>query len=187
MVYPLSDAKISLVALLIFGILLGAVVPCMFPSVLGINDQRVRVLKGSDDLISLLDGANKSIDIDTRFVSDRTVMRTLKRCSYKNNVTVRVVCQRYGEMEDNMDIGEIRLKILSPPPKILEGYEHVEVADYDVYDSRLILIDGKMVVCGSYDLSWKSLHECRKFGVVIEDRDLYLDAYRHFLYDWERA
>ncbi len=167
----------------VFGIALGALLgallalalqPLLFPPAI----ETVFSPDGGGKIISLIDAANESIDIEIYVFSSRDVVEALMRAK-ERGVDVRVIIERNVVGDDN---GEIFRELAS------KGF-NVRYAGkaYKLTHAKVIIVDGKAVLVGSHNLSNSALFKNREASVIIRDSPSVDEFTAAFELDWSLA
>lgn len=115
---------------------------------------------GGEQIISLIDGAQSSLDIEVYVFTSKDVIQALERARARG-VAIRVIIERNVMGAQN---GATYRRLAS------EGF-NVRYARPDVAltHSKFIIVDGRAVLVGSHNLSNSALYDNREASVIIRD------------------
>ncbi|MFH1784833.1 MAG: phospholipase D-like domain-containing protein [Candidatus Micrarchaeota archaeon] len=126
-------------------------------------------------IIELIDSAEKSIDIEVYVFTSRDVIEALERAKNRG-VTIRIIMEKQV-------IGGQNSKIHS---ELTAKHFVVKYASklFELTHSKIIIIDGKIVLVGSHNLSNSALYENREASVIIYDQLTVNKFIQLFENDW---
>lgn len=121
-------------------------------------------------IVDLLSGAQKSITIQTQYLTDPQLFDVIAKKS--QSLTFRAI---FSATEANEDLpsyfGSHQVRLLKKP------YIH----------TKMILVDDEILLLGSMNLSANSLDNNREFWILLLDQELIQQFLSGFERDWERA
>jgi len=126
-------------------------------------------------VIELIDSAQKSVDIEVYVFTSRDVVEALERAKYRG-VIVRVIMEKRvmsyqnTQMYDELEAKGFAVKFAS--------------TIFDLTHSKFIIIDEKIVLVGSHNLSFSALYENREASVIIFDEKIAEKFRDIFEQDW---
>jgi phosphatidylserine/phosphatidylglycerophosphate/cardiolipin synthase-like enzyme len=127
------------------------------------------------DIISLMDSAQESMDIEIYVLSSRDVVEALERAKARG-VGIRIIIERNTIGTGNEDIYRelaskgFNIRYASP--------------EFKLTHSKFMIIDGKAVLVGSHNLSNSALKYNREASVIIRDMAAVEDFIGVFESDW---
>jgi len=130
------------------------------------------------EIISLIDGAEQTIDIEMYVFTSRDVVEALERAKARG-VDVRIIVERNTISGGNDEIyRELGAK----------GF-NVRYASrvYALTHSKFMIIDGDIVLVGSHNFSNSALYENREASVIIRSEDIARQFGETFGTDWALA
>ncbi len=134
--------------------------------------------ENGNKIISLIDSANKSIDIEVYLLTSNDVIHALERAKSRG-VNIRIILEKrvMGGANQNafnqLTRDNIKTKWASNVFKLTH--------------SKIIIIDGKLVVVGSHNLSYTALNKNREISLLIYDNATANDLETLFEQDWMLA
>lgn len=123
-------------------------------------------------IISLINKANKSIDIETEVINDRQIVGLLVERS--KTIQIRLLIPTLTQIQGNklyieeLSKNGIKVKTLANP------YIH----------AKLILVDKKYAYSGSINLTTQSMDENREVGILLSDANILTKLSSTFESDW---
>lgn len=126
-------------------------------------------------LTTLLEGAEKSVDIEVEVMDDPKLLETIREVSKR--VPVRLLLPDPQDIEVNMESakqlegGNVLVRYLLKP------YLH----------AKLITIDDNRSYVGSVNLTTNSLDENRELGIIVSQSDIVGRLVTQFQEDWDNA
>jgi phosphatidylserine/phosphatidylglycerophosphate/cardiolipin synthase-like enzyme len=160
---------------LLSGILLSIFIqPALFPP----SIETVFSPEDGAKVITLIDGAQETIDIEIYVFSSRDVVEALMRAK-ERGVFVRVIIERNVIGDDNEEIfRELASK----------GFQARYAGKaYKLTHAKIMIIDGKTVLVGSHNLSNSALFKNREASVIIRDSPTVAEFNDAFELDWALA
>jgi phosphatidylserine/phosphatidylglycerophosphate/cardiolipin synthase-like enzyme len=161
---------------LLAGIILGfAVHPVLFaPSIAPVfsPEEGARV-------ISFIDGAGKTIDVEVYVFSSRDVVEALERAKARG-VDVRIIVERDVISGEN---DQIYRELASKGFNI----RYANDSEFKLTHAKFIIVDGREVLVGSHNLSNSALFKNREASVIIRDGPTVSEFARVFDNDWALA
>ncbi|MBI5046175.1 hypothetical protein HZC07_00385 [Candidatus Micrarchaeota archaeon] len=129
-------------------------------------------------VISLIDSANKSLDIEMYLLTSKDVIAALERAQLRG-VSIRIILERNVIGNDNSNIYN---RFAS------QGF-NVRYASsvYKLTHAKFIIVDGTAVLVGSNNMTNASLYDNREAGVIIRDGNTITDFQNVFETDWKLA
>ncbi len=130
------------------------------------------------EIIYLIDSAQRSIDIEIYVFSSRDVVDALQRAKDRG-VDVRIILEEdvmggeNGEMFRELDSKGFSVRYASKA--------------YKLTHSKFMIIDGNSVLVGSHNLSNSALFKNREASVIIRDSDVSGEFEEAFEKDWGLA
>lgn len=119
---------------------------------------------------NLLSSAEKSIIIETQYISDDAILKILKNKAWNQGFEMKLVLADTDTNEDVVDyFGKNQARILKKP------YNH----------SKMILIDRKTLLLWSMNFSSNSLDNNREIGIILLDKNLIDRFLKQFWQDRE--
>jgi len=133
---------------------------------------------GGERILSLIDGAQNSLDIEVYVFTSKDVIQALERAKARG-VGIRIIIER-NVMGGQNDATYRRLAS--------EGF-NIRYARTDVAltHSKFIIVDGKWVLVGSHNFSNSALYENREASVIIRDVATVASFEDVFEEDWRVA
>lgn len=131
-----------------------------------------------NQIIDLIDGAEKSIDIEMYVFTSREIVEALMRAKYRG-VDIRIILERSTISGSNTEIFN---ELASKGINIRYASE-----SFATTHSKFIIIDSKKVLVGSHNFSNSALHKNREASVIIADYFTALDFISLFNQDWALA
>lgn len=133
---------------------------------------------GGERILSLIDGAHDTIDIEVYVFTSKDAMRALERAKARG-VAIRIIIER-NVMSGQNDATYRQLAS--------QGF-NVRYARSDVAltHSKFIIVDGKAVLVGSHNLSNAALYDNREASVIIRDIRTVAGFEGVFEEDWRLA
>ena len=126
-------------------------------------------------IISFIDSAKESVDIEVYLLTSRDVVDALERAK-RRGVRVRIILEKELIGTDN---DEIFAELLS------KGFDvRFASGSFQLTHSKFIIIDGKAVLVGSHNLSNSALFKNREASVIIRDQGAVSDFVGIFEHDW---
>lgn len=120
----------------------------------------------------LLSSAQKSIVIQTQYISDQGVLDILKKKASAETFDIKLLlADTYENKKVLSYFGKQRAKILKKP------YNH----------TKMILVDDTTLLLGSMNLSSNSLDNNREIGAIIKDRIVIDKFLKYFYMDWRSS
>lgn len=160
---------------LVFGVLLYAILTAVFfpPVIVPVFSPE----EGSG-IISFIDSAEKSIDIEVYVFTSRDVIEALERAKLRG-VDIRIIIERNVlSGQNDQTYRELAAK----------GFNvRYASATYQLTHSKFIIVDGKAVLVGSHNLSNSALYENREASVIILDAATVAAFADVFAVDWSIA
>jgi phosphatidylserine/phosphatidylglycerophosphate/cardiolipin synthase-like enzyme len=134
--------------------------------------------EGGHDVISFIDGATSSLDMEMYLLTSRDVIEALERAKSRG-VAVRIILEK-GVMDG--ENGAAFEKLSS------EGFRiRYAGGAYKLTHSKFMVADGKTVLVGSHNMSGSALFENREASVIIGDASTAGEFERVFGKDWALA
>jgi len=131
-----------------------------------------------DQIIDLIDSAEKSIEIEMYVFTSRDVIEALERAKMRG-VIVRIIIERNTIGGTNEDIYH---ELLS------KGFNtKYATKSYKLTHSKFIIIDKKIVFVGSHNLSNSAIYNNREASVIIRDSNVIQNFIDVFERDWMLA
>ncbi len=129
-----------------------------------------------NQIISELNKAEKSIDIEVYAFTSEEVISALEN-AHSRGVAVRVL------LDPDISTNTVAFSML-----LLKGID-VRWASrtYKSFHTKFIIIDGKLVIVGSHNLSNSALNYNREASVLVVDSDIVADFAREFALDWSTS
>jgi len=133
---------------------------------------------GGERILSLIDGAQNSLDIEVYVFTSKNVVQALERAKARG-VAVRIIVER-NVMGGQNDATYRQLAS--------EGF-NIRYARTDVAltHSKFIIVDGTAVLVGSHNFSNSALYENREASVIIRDIATVASFDDVFEEDWRLA
>ncbi|MFH0737689.1 MAG: phospholipase D-like domain-containing protein [Candidatus Micrarchaeota archaeon] len=128
-----------------------------------------------DRVVSFIDSAERSIDIEVYVFTSRDVLEALERAKSRG-VEIRIILEKRVLSGQNAQMfSELAAK----------GFA-VRYAGriFDLTHSKFIIIDGEAVLVGSHNLSNSALFENREASVIIRDAEIVEEFQGIFNSDW---
>ncbi|MEK6982785.1 MAG: phospholipase D-like domain-containing protein [Candidatus Micrarchaeota archaeon] len=131
-----------------------------------------------DQIISLIDSSQKTIDIEMYTFSSQKIILALKRAESRG-VKIRVILEKRIESKNNQ--------------KTFDELSSYGIAAkwaskiYELTHSKFMLIDGKTLLVGSINFSNNALNTNREAGVIIQNQNVIEDFKNVFEQDWVLA
>lgn len=130
------------------------------------------------EIIDLIDSAEKSIDIEIYVFSSRDAIEALERAKARG-VEIRIIIERNVIGDDN---GEVYRELLA------KGFNiRYAGSAYKLTHAKFIIVDGKVVLVGSHNLSNSALYKNREASVIIRDVATVREFEHAFAIDWAIA
>lgn len=167
------------IAYLLIGIVAGLLLyhvfsPLVFPAVIS----PVFSPENGDDIITLIDSAEESIDIEMYVFTSRDVIEALEHAKNRG-VKVRIIIERNtigGSNEQTFQ--ELAAK----------GFNiRYASTSYKLTHSKFMIVDGKAVLVGSHNFSNSAIHKNREASVIIREAATVDEFSRVFKKDWAMA
>lgn len=133
---------------------------------------------GGNKIISLIDSAQSSIDIEMYVFTSRDVVEALWRAKSRG-VKTRIIIERNTMGGENSAIhNELAAK----------GFNiRYASTQYKLTHAKIMIIDGKFVLVGSHNFSNSALYENREASVIISDDIIIRQFLDVFETDWQIA
>jgi phosphatidylserine/phosphatidylglycerophosphate/cardiolipin synthase-like enzyme len=130
------------------------------------------------EIISLIDSAKDSIDIEVYVFTSRDVVEALERAG-RRGVSIRVIIEKRVIGGENDEIfRELFAKGLDV--RFASG-------TFQLTHSKFIIVDRKFVLIGSHNLSNSALFKNREVSVILSDPKVVSELVKTFETDWELA
>jgi cardiolipin synthase A/B len=127
-------------------------------------------------LLSLIDGATRTLDIEsTQLADDEVRSAVLERA--EAGVAVRVILAEPSWIEANLNAAKLLMKHGVPVRLLRNPGVH----------AKAILVDGRKAYVGSINLSRTSISENREIGLITKERPVLDTISRTFATDWANA
>ena len=125
-------------------------------------------------ILKLINNAEKSIDIEMFILSDKDIIKALKKAS-SHGVKVRIILDPHRR-ENHHTFDEF----LNCQVKI--RFYHIKRPA--IFHRKFILIDSKTLLIGSFNLSYNGLENNKEIMVEIEDRKVIDSIFEIFINDF---
>lgn len=134
--------------------------------------------EGGQEVISLIDSAQSSLDIEIYVFTSRDVIEALERAKSRG-VEIRIIMERrVMSGQNDATYRELAAK----------GFDvRYARTDVELTHSKFIIVDGKSVLVGSHNLSNSALYENREASVIVSDAATVAEFSRIFAEDWAGA
>ncbi len=150
--------------------------PC--PACLNGRIETVFSPEAEDEIIGILQGANKSLDVEMYLFNYRGLADELVKAK-ERGVSVRVILEPRLTGTENLEM----MKYLRE-----NGIDARWASlDYKLTHAKAVIVDGKMVLVGSTNWSSSALKKNREYSVLIEDQDVASEFLANFEKDWGMA
>lgn len=131
------------------------------------------------EVISFIDSAQSSIDIEVYVFTSRDVIEALERAKARG-VIIRIIIERNVLSGQN---DETYRELASKGFNI----RYASAVAYQLTHAKFIIVDGKAVLVGSHNLSNSALYENREASVIIRDSATVARFMDIFGTDWRIA
>lgn len=146
---------------LIVGILLGSIIALMITSNKGTTEvETIFSPQEGNKIVEQIQSANQSIEIEMFVFSSQEIYEELIRAKDRG-VIIRVILEKRDSGGSNERTIE----------KLRESGIDARFATYEykLTHAKIIIIDGKIVIVGSHNLTKPALNENREASVIIKD------------------
>ena len=176
-----SDNK-KLLLIFLLGLVAGAIIyflyQALFPLSSVVSISSVFSPENGNEIISIMDSAKQSLDIEMYVFTSDDILQSLKRARDRG-VKIRIVLEKRISNNENQKIFAA-LKIYG----IEVRWASIE---YALTHAKFIIIDGKRVLVGSHNFSNSAMHKNREASVLIQSEKIASDFQRVFEEDWIKA
>lgn len=175
-----GNAVVRDLVLVFLGVLLGIVLHSL-ASALFFSPLVIPVFSpyAQNTIIGVIDGAEKTIDVEMYVLTSADIVEALKR-AHDRGVKVRVILERNVIGGENSRSFEA-LKDYSIEVRWASG-------QFKLTHSKFMIVDGKLVLVGSHNFSNSALTLNREASVIVEKSPAVIEAFRQvFEEDWASA
>ena len=130
------------------------------------------------EIISLIDSARSTLDIEMYVFTSQAVRDALKRANDRG-VLVRIIIERRVESSNQFTIFNE-----------LQSYgiaARWASSEYTLTHAKFVIVDGKRLLVGSHNFSNNALRDNREASVILSSSSLIADFERVFEEDWIKA
>ena len=170
----------------ILGLIIGALAIVLFISYTSYSSQIFAPVsafaffspENGKELLSFIDSAKQSIDVEIYVFTSDDALQALKRASDRG-VAIRVIIEKRVSNDDNWKIFN-DLKVYGIKVKWAS-------IDYALTHAKFVIVDGKRVLVGSHNFSQHAMYKNREAGVILTGEKIANDFQQVFEEDWIKA
>lgn len=160
----------------LLGILVGIIIFALVSQIFfPVTVQTVFSPENGDEIISFIDSARESIDIEMYVFTSEEIVKAIKRASDRG-VAVRIILEKRVINDDNeKNFNELRTY----------GIDIKWASQsYRLTHAKFIIVDGKAVLVGSHNFSNSAMRENREASVIIRAEKIVKEFKEIFEEDW---
>ena len=169
----------KLVLIFLLGIVIGVIAFALLSQTLApVSIQTIFSPENGDEIISFIDSAKQSLDIEMYVFTSDKILQALKRASDRG-VQVRIILEKRVINSDNQK-NYNELKVYGVNVKWASQ-------EYALTHAKFMILDGKTMLVGSHNFSENAMYKNREASVIIQSANVVDDFRKVFEEDWIKA
>ncbi len=177
----MSAANKSQIFLFLLGVAAGIIIYFLVSQLLSISPASIQTIfspENGDEIISFIDSAKQSLDIEMYVFTSDEILKALKRASDRG-VAIRIILEKRVINSDNQK-NYNELKVYGINVKWASQ-------EYALTHAKFMILDGKIVLVGSHNFSEHAMYKNREASVIIQAANAVSDFKKVFEEDWIKA